>query len=113
MLRKLLPGFEVPNDPEEGVYSNAGLFATKLREGIVDRTLSEQQTDRIFSALNNVGTSDDIDIQNQLAVGILEILLDEPASILTARQKLEGRSLEIFEEMKTFWGVPEPEDFKN
>ena len=62
----MLTTFEVQTDPAEEVYYNAGLFATRLRDGIAGGTLSEEKIDRAFAALNQIGASDDIDIQNQL-----------------------------------------------
>ena len=107
MLRELLPDLEVPSDPAEGVYCNAGDFAIWLRDGVVDKSLPEEKVDRAFAALNRIGSVDDDEIQNQLAVGVLEILIDDPASVSAARQKLEGRALELFENMKELWHGPE------
>jgi len=107
MLRELLPDLEVHSDPAESEYFNAGNFAIWLRDGIVDRSLPEEKVDQAFGALNQIGAVDDNEIQNQLAVGVLEILTDDPASVRAARQKLKGRALELFEIVKEFWQGPE------
>ena len=98
----------MPDDPAEGAYHNAGRFAARLRDGIVDKTLSVEKIERAFAALNQIGEIDDDEIQNQLAVGILEILIDEPASTQAAREQLTGKALELFEKMKQFWHGPKP-----
>jgi hypothetical protein len=108
----MLTSFEVPIDSAEEVYYNAGLFATRLRDGIVGKTLSEETIDRAFAALNRVGTSDDLEIQNQLQVAILEVLYDEWESYTAARQKLDGRALQLFEDVERLLRVPEPKTGK-
>lgn len=108
MLREALPDFEVRNGLEEGIYSIAGDFAIALRDGIVEKTLSEEQINHAFAALNRIGQIEDFEVQNLLTMGALEILTDDAASIRTARQKLNGRALELFEDIKLFWHGPEP-----
>jgi hypothetical protein len=104
----MLTAFEVPTDPADEAYCNAGLFAVRLRDGIVGKTLSKETIDRSFAALNRIGMSDDVEIQNQLQVGILEVLYDEWESYTAARQKLNGRALQLFEDVERLLRVPEP-----
>ena len=99
---------EVPTDPAEGVHYNAGLFAIWLRDGIVHKTLSDEAIDRAFEALNRVGAYEDIEIQNQLQVGILEILYDQWESYAAARQKLDGNALQLFDDVGRLLQTPEP-----
>ncbi|GAB4369223.1 MAG: hypothetical protein Kow00114_28910 [Kiloniellaceae bacterium] len=68
--------------------------------------MSQEDIDRAFAALDQIGKIDDDEIQNQLTVGVLEILADEPSSTQAAREKLTGRALELFEKMMKFWHGP-------
>ena len=108
MLRELLPEFEIPHDPAEGAYYNADAFGFFLRDGITKGTLSQEDIDRAFAALNQIGIRDDIEIQNQLQVGILEILYDEWESYAAARQKLDGKALQLFDNVGRLLRTPAP-----
>jgi len=43
------------------------------------------------------------EVQNLLAVGVLEVLLDHDVSLAVARDRLSGGALELFEETSRSW----------
>nr|VFJ66236.1 MAG: hypothetical protein BECKFW1821C_GA0114237_10096 [Candidatus Kentron sp. FW] len=55
--------------------------------------------------LNAMGDSDNLEVQNQLVVGVLEVLADTSKSLAAANNHLEGRALALFERTVSGWGV--------
>lgn len=103
MLSKKCPSFTEFIDLEEGPYSVLGDFAIHLRDGITNDTLSVDEVDNAFRFLNTMGDSDNSEIQNQLVVGVLEILADTGKSCSVANLKLRGRALALFERTRSGW----------
>ncbi len=97
------PSFAKLADIEEGTYSVLGDFAIYLRDGITNNTLQADGLESAFAFLNKMGASDDLEVQNQLVVGILEILADTDESTSAAKRKLEGRALELFNRTLSGW----------
>jgi|GEM_PF-2542756 len=97
------PSFAKLADIEEGTYSVLGDFAIYLRDGITNNTLQADGLESAFAFLNKMGASDDLEVQNQLVVGILEILADTDESTSAAKRKLEGRALELFDRTLSGW----------
>ena len=98
-LAEKCPWFSDSIDLDEGPYSVLGDFAIYLRDNIVD----EEELNDAFDFLNQMGASDDTEIQNQLVVGVLEILADTDSSVLVAKKRLIGRSLELFNRTLSGW----------
>ncbi len=97
------PGFEKIADIEEGSYSILGDFAIYLRDGIASNTLPAGELDKAFAFLNAMGVSDDLEVQNQLVVGVLEILADTDESCALAKRKLEGNASALFTRTLSGW----------
>nr|VFK79386.1 MAG: hypothetical protein BECKSD772D_GA0070982_104711 [Candidatus Kentron sp. SD] len=103
LLWEKCPSFAEFIDLEEGPYSVLGDFAIHLRDGITNDTLSVDEVDNAFRFLNTMGDSDNSEIQNQLVVGVLEILADTGKSCSVANLKLRGRALALFERTRSGW----------
>ena len=86
-------------DWDEGPYSVLGDFAIYLRDDLAN----EKELDDAFDFLNTMGASDDAEVQNQLVVGVLEILADTDNSIAMAKEKLKDHSLELFNRTLSGW----------
>lgn len=97
------PRFAKLVDVEEGPYSILGDLAIYLRDGIASNSLQEEELSKAFVFLNDMGASDDPEIQNQLVVGVLEILADTDESVAEAKSKLEGQALELFVRTLSGW----------
>jgi len=93
------PWFSQSIDWDEGPYTVLGDFAIYLRDDMAN----EKELDDAFEFLNTMGTSDDVETQNQLVVGVLEILADDDSSTMVAKEKLKGRSLELFNRTLSGW----------
>src|SRR4030066_219645 len=87
----------------DGPYSILGDFAIYLRDGIKKDEIQKDELDRAFNFLNEMGASDDIEVQNQLVVGVLEIMADTDESVSVAKQNLKGKALELFERTLSGW----------
>jgi hypothetical protein len=73
---------------------------------LTDGTLSENQITEVFEAFNTLATSDDSNTIEVLATGALETLNDDAARQRLARKHLNGRALDLLEEMRIGWGQP-------
>lgn len=94
-------------DFDDGVYCVLGSFGIYLCEECSKIFVNKEVLTKAFDILNAMGESDDIEIQNQLIVGVLEMLIDTKLSIHVARENLKGNSLEFFERVIRGWGKPE------
>lgn len=97
------PGFAKLADIEERSYSILGDFAIYLRDGITSNTLQAEELDKAFVFLNEMGATDDLEVQNQLVAGVLEILADTDESLAVTKRKLEGQALELFIRTLSGW----------
>ena len=97
------PDFAKSVDIGEGPYSILGDFAIYLRDGIKKDTMQTDELDRVFNFLNEMGASNDLEVQNQLVVGVLEILADTDESVSLAKRSLKGKALELFERTLSGW----------
>jgi hypothetical protein len=102
-IRAACPAFSKDVDLTEGPYSILGEFAIYLRDGITNHTISPHEIDRAFSVLNDMGSSSDAEVQNQLVVGVLEILTDNDDVIEFAKNKLEQSALDLFQRVLIGW----------
>ena len=103
LLKVALPNIADDLDFDEGPYVVLGDLAILLRDGINLGRYSESELNAIFEFLNRLGFSENTEVQNQLVVGILEILTDSPECITICRQLLEGPALQLFERMTNGW----------
>jgi hypothetical protein len=76
----------------EGAYYIAGRVGAFLRDGV----LPEHEMQCVFACLNKMGEGD-VDVQDLLVCGILEMLTDTRQSIAVARARLKGPSRDHFE----------------
>ena len=86
----------------KGPYGVLGEFARYLQRGLLAATLSPAEVKRAFEFLNELGDTRDIEVQNLLAVGVMETLGDEKVSVDAARDQLTGGALQSFEEVYRF-----------
>ncbi len=106
VIRDLLqefPDFAKDVDVKQGPYTILSNFAIYLRDGIVDNTINSDELNRAFDFLNNMGASRNLEVQNLLVVGVLEILADTDESTSIAKQKLKNYALESFERVLSGW----------
>lgn len=97
------PEFAKSMSLKEGPYNTFNNFAIYLRDGIVNNKIDNDELNRAFDFLNNMGASKNLEIQNLLVVGVLEILADTDESIRIAKQKLKNYALESFERVLSGW----------
>lgn len=97
------PSFAESVDIEEAPYSILSDFAIYLRDGITNDTVQADELNHAFSFLNAMGASDDLEVQNQLVVGVLEILADTDESLSVAKRNLKGQALELFRRTLSGW----------
>lgn len=103
LLKVALPDMADDLDFGEGPYVVLGDFAIHLRNGINLGRYSESELNAIFEFLNRLGFSENTEVQNQLVVGVLEILTDSTECITTCRQRLKGPALQLFERTTNGW----------
>lgn len=103
LLLKEFPAFAAQVDVDDEEYYILGEFAIYLRDGIVNSTFESEELAHAFRFLNRMGASNDSEVQNQLVVGVLEILADTDQSIQVVRMHLEDRALELFERTLRGW----------
>nr|VFK48134.1 MAG: hypothetical protein BECKTC1821E_GA0114239_11033 [Candidatus Kentron sp. TC]VFK63671.1 MAG: hypothetical protein BECKTC1821F_GA0114240_11032 [Candidatus Kentron sp. TC] len=103
LLLEKYPSFAKFIDVYEGPYSTLGDFAIHLRDGITNATLQADEIDDAFGFLNAMGKSNNPEIQNQLVVGVLEILADTDKSISMTNSNLKDRALALFRRTLSGW----------
>ncbi len=101
-LLQLLPD-GVVLDLDEGPYVILSEFAIILRDGIATDRFSESELESIFEFLNRLGASGDIEIENQLVVGVLEVLTDTSEAISVCRHHLTGKAKSYYERVLVGW----------
>lgn len=86
--------------------NSPALFAKAARL-IMEQQLSAAQEDQVFEVFNRLaetGSPSSLDI---LSTEALEMFNDTPEASRLARQKLNGRALELVEEMRLYWVQPD------
>lgn len=86
-----------PFDSEFGIYSALGDLAIQLRERISARSIDASALRSVAKVFNELGASDNSEVQNLLVVGVLEILTDRPEVVYAMRQCLSGNAAVLFE----------------
>ena len=104
-LQSALPDIVKDLDFEEGPYVILSELAIALRDGITDEQFSEDELNAIFIFLNRLGASENTEVQNQLVVGVLEILTDSPETVDVCKQRLIGPALPLFERTQSGWAT--------
>ena len=102
-LLQACPGLGAYLNLSEGEYRVLGELGVLLR----DRRLEPAIESAVYRHLNRMGDGD-IEAQNLLVVGVLEILCDSPEGIAAARQALNGNALQWFEHTMQAWGFEDP-----
>lgn len=103
LLKIALPDMVDDLDFDEGPYVVLGDLAILLRDQINLGRYSESELNAIFEFLNRLGLSENTEVQNQLVVGVLEILTDSTECIKICRQRLKGSALQLFERTINGW----------
>ena len=104
-LQEALPNIAKKLDFDEGSYIVLGELAIILRDGIANKQYSEDELNDIFAFLNRMGASENTEVQNQLVVGVLEILTDSPDVVALCKQRLAGPALPLFERTLNGWAT--------
>lgn len=104
-LQEALPNIAKKLDFDEGPYMVLGELAIILRDGIATKQYSEDELNDIFAFLNRMGASENTEVQNQLVVGVLEILTDSPDVVTLCKQRLVGPALPLFERTLNGWAT--------
>lgn len=102
-LFQKFPEFAKSIDLKEDPYSALNNFAIYLRDGIVTNAVGGDELNCAFDFLNSMGVSNNLEVQNLLVVGVLEILADTDESTRIAKQKLKNYALESFERVLSGW----------
>lgn len=102
-MRAEFGGFDSIVDIDEGVYDALGDFAIYLRDGINKELLSDEECQEAFKLMNTMGASNNLEVQNLLVVGILEILTDEDNVAALVKRRLKGPAAELFERVLAGW----------
>jgi len=94
---------DIDIDIDNGMYDTLGDFAIYLRNGISEKSLSEENLKKAFKVMNTMGASKELEVQNLLVVGILEILTDEGQVVSVVKEGLTGSAAELFERVLIGW----------
>ncbi|MEO3430495.1 hypothetical protein AAFN88_16675 [Pelagibius sp. CAU 1746] len=78
-------------------------FAFFVVDGIETGNFTEGETENAFQFMNDLGSSDSLDIQNLLVVAIFEKLVDSEECRKVAHQRLEGKARDLFERTLAGW----------
>lgn len=88
---------------DDGIYNAFGDFAIYLRNEIVEKSLSGKELQKAFKVMNTMGASKELEVQNLLVVGILEILSDEDRVVAIVRGGLVGNAADLFQKVLIGW----------
>ncbi|MEP4151333.1 MAG: hypothetical protein ABJL73_08510 [Lentilitoribacter sp.] len=102
-IRSEFEDFDSIVDLDDGIYGGLGDFAIYLRNEMNGESLSEEKCQKAFKIMNAMGASKDLEVQNLLVVGILEILTDKDKVVSLVRSGLNGQAAEIFEKVLNGW----------
>lgn len=104
ILLKDFPNFINKMKPDDfQPYMLFGDFGIYIRDLIDCGNYNENEIDKIFEFLNEMGKSSDEEVQNLLTVGVLEIVTDSNKAVLLAREKLKGTALEDLILIQKYW----------
>jgi len=85
---------------EDGMYLVLNRFAKEFTYKL-DNGISESEIIRFFDFANAFSDSDDEEVMNLAAIGILEMLTDTKQAKQYARKYLKGKALSLFESFYT------------
>ncbi|HEY2566236.1 MAG TPA: hypothetical protein VGH95_00805 [Candidatus Aquirickettsiella sp.] len=103
-LLKDFPNFiNVMNPDDFQPYMLFGDFGIYIRDLIDHGSYDENELDKLFDFLNEMGNSSDEEVQNLLTVGVLEIITDSSTAMMLARKKLKGIALEDLILIQKYW----------
>lgn len=103
-LLKSFPKFIDEMKPDDlQPYMLFGDFGIYIRNLIDSGDCNDAEINKIFSFLNKMGECSDAGVHNVLAVGVLEIILDNKKATILAKQNLKGDALEDFNLIQKFW----------
>lgn len=103
-LLKDFPNFITEMKPDDlQPYMLFGDFGIYIRDLINHGSYDENELDKIFDFLNEMGNSSDEEVHNLLTVGVLEIINDSSEAVTLARRKLKGEALEDLMLIQKFW----------
>lgn len=66
-LRAEFVNFDSIVDIDDGIYDALGDFAIYVRNGISEKSLSEENLRKAFKVMNTMGASKELEVQNLLA----------------------------------------------
>lgn len=84
-------------------YMLFGDFGIYIRDLIDRGGYDENELDKIFQFLNEMGNSSNEEVQNLLTVGVLEILTDSNTATMLAQKNLKGTALEDLILIQRYW----------
>lgn len=102
-IQEEMPRFNDIVDLDDGVYSALGDFAIYLRDGIAERSIPELELKAAFMIMNAMGEAEDLEVNNLLVVGMLEILTDVDVVADVVKKGLEGKAEEFFSRVLSGW----------
>ncbi len=102
-IQKTIPDFNKIADTDDGIYNALGDFAIYLRDSLDEKSISESDLKNAFQVMNMMGSAEDLEVQNLLVVGILEILTDKDNVVEIVKKHLEGNASQLFEMVLEGW----------
>lgn len=98
-----LGGLFGPLDSEAGIYNALGDLAIQIREQICARSIDAEALRAVSTVLDEMGRSENPEVNNLLVVGVLEILADRPEVVAVMRGCLSGSAAALFEKTLVGW----------
>ena len=83
-----------------------GNFAAFIRDKIESNSLSDIIIKHFVNLIDEMFNSDDIEVENLVNTGFLEVLTDTEDYRKKMREVLSGKSLEKYEQMIEYWYGP-------
>lgn len=84
-------------------YSVFGDFAIYLQDGLEKNDVSQITLDKAKRFMNSMANSENVEINNLLVVGILEILTDKKISVDWVKSNLNEKACAYFERVMKGW----------
>jgi hypothetical protein len=84
-------------------YNVIGDFTLDFQDNFMASKLSSVEIDNVFDFLNQMGNSQDIEVQNIFVVEVLEIFSDYEETIEIARKKLNDNGKQMLEKTLKGW----------
>lgn len=102
-LNEAVPEIAAQIAPGEGPYSTLSNFALILRDGVTNDSISPETLAKAFDFINTTSEFADIELQNQLVVGIFELLSDSEKVREVATTQLRDPALSLFQRTIKGW----------